>query len=75
MISLKNLIAVIFNQSSAILKIKYYNPLDIILQHLPVKVRLNKIEVTRMRKGYNIDTLTSVDIKEILRNGEKRIEI
>ena len=35
----------IFNQGSAILKVKYYNPPDIIFQHIPVKERVNKIEV------------------------------
>ena len=28
-----------FNQGSAILKTKYYNPRDLIIQHLPVKKR------------------------------------
>ena len=53
-----------FNKS-AILKIKYYNPPDIILQHLPVKEEVNagpqghagctnKIEVNRLRNGYII---------------------
>ena len=56
---------------SAILTIKYYNPPDLIFQHLPVK----KIEVNRMRNGYTIDTLTSVDICEIVKIGGKVIEI
>ena len=28
-----------FNQGSAILKIKYYNPKNLIVQHLPIKVK------------------------------------
>ena len=38
-----------FNKS-AILKIKYYNPPDLILQHLPVKEEVNKIEVNQFTK-------------------------
>ena len=50
-----------FNQGSAILKIKYYNPRDLIVQHLPIKEKEKKIEINRMRNGYIIDYLTSVD--------------
>ena len=64
-----------FTQGSAILKIKYYNPKDLIVQHLPVKEKEKKIEINRMRNGYIIDTLTSVDIKEIVKIGGKVIEI
>ena len=60
---------------SAILTIKYYNPPDLIFQHLPVKEKVNKIEVNRMRNGYIIDTLTFVDIEEIVKIGGKVIEI
>ena len=60
---------------SAILTIKYYNPPDLIFQHLPVKERVKKIEVNRMRNGYIVDTLTSVDIQEIVKIGGKVIEI
>ena len=62
-----------FNQDgnqSAILKIKYYNPPDLIFQHLPVK-KVKNIEVNRMRNGYFIDTLTSVDIQEVVKIGER----
>ena len=57
-----------FNQDgdeSAMLRIKYYNPPDLIFQHLPVK----NVEVNRKRTGYIIDTLTSVDICEIVKTG------
>ena len=59
-----------FNQNdneSPILTIKYYNPPDLIFQHLPVKEKVEQIEVNRMRKGYTTDTLTSVDIQENLK--------
>ena len=64
-----------FTQGSAILKIKYYNPKNLIVQHLPIKEKVNKIEINRMRNGYIIDTLTSVDIQEIVKIGGKVIEI
>ena len=64
-----------FNQESAILKIKYYNPKNLIVQHLPVKEKEKKIEINRMRNGYIIDTLTSVDIQEIVKIGGKVIKI
>ena len=60
---------------SAILRIKYYNPRDLIFQHLPVKEKLKNIEVNRMRNGYIIDVLTSVDIWEIVKIGGNIIEI
>ena len=63
-----------FNES-AILTIKYYNPSDLIFQHLPVKEKVKKIEVNRMRNGYIVDTLTSVDIQEIVKIGGKVVEI
>ena len=64
-----------FNQGSAILKIKYYNPKNLIVQHLPVKEKEGKLEINRMRNGYIIDTLTSVDIQEIVKIGGKVIQI
>ena len=60
---------------SAILTIKYHNPPDLIFQHLPVKQKVKKIEVNRMRNGYIVDTLTSVDIQEIVKIGGKVAEI
>ena len=64
-----------FIQRSAILKIKYYNPKNLIVQNLPTKERVNKMEINRMRNGYIIDTLTSIDIQEIDKIGGKVIEI
>ena len=60
---------------SAILTIKNYNPPDLIFQHLPVKEKVKKRGVNRMRNGYIIDTLTSVDICEIVKIGGKVVEI
>ena len=64
-----------FTEGSATLKFKYYNPKNLIVQHLPVKEREKKIQINRMRNGYIIDTLTSVDIQEIVKIGGKVIEI
>ena len=63
-----------FTQGSAILKIKYYNPKNLIVQHLPVKEKRKKIEIDRMRNGYIIDTLTSVDVQKVVKIGGKVIE-
>ena len=63
-----------FTQGSAILKIKYYNPKNLIVQHIPIKQRVKKTEIHRMRNGYIVDTLTSVDIQEIVKIGGKVIE-
>ena len=60
---------------SAILTIKYYNPPNLIFQHLPVKEKVEEVEVNRMRNGYIIDTLTSVGIQEIVKIGGKVIQI
>ena len=56
-----------FTQGSAILKKKFYNTNQVIVQHPPVKQRANKIEINRLRNGYIIDTLTGVDIQEIVK--------
>ena len=64
-----------FTQGSAILKIKYYNPKNLIVQHLAIKEREKKIEINRMRNGYIIHTSTSVDIQEIVKISGKVIEI
>ena len=60
---------------SAILTIKYYKPPNLIIQQLPVKEKVKKIEVNRMRKRYINDTLTSLDIQEIVKVGGKVIRI
>ena len=58
-------------KKSAILTIKNYNPPNLIFQHLPVKEKVNKLEVDRRRNGYITDTLTSVDIQEFVKIGGK----
>ena len=37
---------------SAILRRKYYNPTNFLCQHLPVKEKIEKIEVNKVRNGY-----------------------
>ena len=67
-----------FNQdgdASAILRKECYNPPNLIFQHLPVKEKVKNIEVKSMRNEFIIDTLTSVDICEIVKIGGKLIEI
>ena len=64
-----------FTQGSAILKIKYYNPENLIVQHLPVGEKEKKIEINRMRNGYTTQVLTSVDFQEIVKTGCRVIEI
>ena len=68
----------IFNQDgneSAILKLKHYNPPDLIFQVLPVKEKDKNIEVNRMKNKKINDTLTSVDSQEIAKVGGKVIRI
>ena len=64
-----------FRQGSAILKIKYYDPKLLIVQHIPVKEKEKKIEINRMRNGCIIEHLTSVDKQEIVTIRGKVIEI
>ena len=67
-----------FNQNgndSAILKKKYYNPPNLIFQHLPVKEKIENLKFSRMRIRYIIDTLTSVDIQELVKIGGKVVQI
>ena len=63
-----------FTQGSAILKIKYYSPKSLIVQHLPVEGR-GKIQSNRMSNGYIIEHLTPVDIQEIVKIGGEVIEV
>ena len=64
-----------FTQGSALLKIKYYNPKNLIVQLLPVKEKENKIDFNRMRNGYITQVLTSVDIQELVKIVGRVIEI
>ena len=56
-----------FTQGSALLKIEYYNPKNLVVQHIPVKERETKIEINRMRNGYMNQTLTSVNMQEMFK--------
>ena len=67
---------------SAFLTVRYYNPENLIFQHLPVKEKIknpyknNRLqEIIRMRNGIIIDTLTSVDIIEIVKYGGLILEV
>ena len=60
---------------SAILTIKYYNPPDLVFQHLSVEEKGKKIEVNGMKNGYTLDSITSADFQEIVKIGGKVIEI
>ena len=67
---------------SAFLTIKYHNPENIIYQHLPIKEKIknpyknNRFEESnRMRNGIIKDTLTSVDIVEIVKCGGVILEV
>ena len=67
-----------FNQDgneSANLKKIYFNPPELIFQHLPVKEKVKNIEVIIVRIVFIIDTLIDVDIQEIVEIGGKVIEI
>ena len=41
-----------FTRGSAILKLKYHNLKNLIVQHIPLKEKVNKIELNGMRIGY-----------------------
>ena len=62
-------------QGSAILKIQCYNPKNVTVQHIPVKQRVNKMEINQMRNGYNTQLLTYVDIQGIVKIGCEVFEI
>ena len=60
----------------------YHNPKNLIFQHLPIKEKIknpyknNRFEeINRMRNGIIIDTLTSVDIIEIVKCGGVILEV
>ena len=67
---------------TAFLTIKYFNPENLIFQHLPKKEKIknqyknNRLEeINRMRNGIIIDTLTGIDIVEIVKCGGIILEI
>ena len=67
---------------SAFLTTKYHNPKNIIFQHLPIKEKIenpyknNRLEeINRMRNCIIIDTLTNIDIVEIIKYGGIILEV
>ena len=67
---------------TAFLTMKYHNPENLIFQHLPIKEKVENPyknnrseEINRMRNGIIIDTLTSVDIVEIVKCGGDILEV
>ena len=67
---------------SSFLTVKDHNPENLIFQHLPVKEKVenpyknNRLEeINSMRNGIIIDTLTSVDIVEIVKCGGIILEV
>ena len=67
---------------SGFLTIKYHNPDNLFFQHLPVKEKVknpykkNRLkEINRMRNGIIMNTLTSIDIVEIVRCGGVILEV
>ena len=67
---------------SAFLTVKYHNPENLVFQHLPVKEKIensyknNRLEeISRMRNGIILDTLTSIDVVEIIRCGGVILEV
>ena len=66
------------NQNSnenTISKMKFYNPPNLIFQHLAVKEKIGNVEINRIRNGYFVDTLTSGDIQEIVKTKGKVIDL
>ena len=67
---------------SALLSVKYHNPESLVFQHLPVWEKIenpykyNRLEeINRMRNGIIVDTLTSVDFVETVKNGGIILEV
>ena len=56
------------------MKIRFYNPPDLIIQNIPIEEKVRNIEVNQTRNGFIVDVLTSVDIQELLKLGEKTIQ-
>ena len=61
-----------FNRS-AILRIKFYNPPNIKLQHVPITEDVNKTKVSTLINGYIVDTFTTANIQEFVKIGGKVI--
>ena len=61
--------------NSRILQINYCHPKRIIVQHVVVNEEVEKEEMKMLRTGITTDTLTSVDIRRIVRIAGTVIEI
>ena len=61
----EKLITQTFTQISAILKVLFYNPSDLLFQKIPVREEVRKTEINWLGVDYAIDTITSVDIHGI----------
>ena len=66
----------------AFLTVKYHNPENLVFQHLPIKEKFenpyknNRLEeINRMRSGIIKDTLSSVEIVEIVKYGCINLEV
>ena len=64
-----------FTQGSAFLKVKNYNPPDLLFQNLPIRETVTKQDVYRKTNGYIFDFLTTVDIQKIVYFCGKVIQI
>ena len=62
------------NEGAILIKI-FYNPPDLIFQKIPMKEKVNNIEVDRLRNGNNTDTLTNEDIQETAKVEGKLIQV
>ena len=67
---------------SAFLTVKYHNPENLVFQHLSIREKINNPyknnrfeEINRMRNGVITDTLTSVDIVELVKYGGVILEV
>ena len=67
---------------SDFLTVKHHNPHNLVFQRLPIKENVknpnknNRFEeINRMRNGIIIDTLTSVDIVELVKYGGILLEV
>lgn len=64
-----------FRLKTGIFKVKYINPSNLFFQHSAIKEKIKNYEVCRFRNGKITDTLTSVDIQEIVRSGGTILKI
>ena len=64
-----------FTRGSTILKTKYYNLQKLIIQHLPIKEKVKKMEINRLRNGLIVDVLTSVGIQENVKFGGNVVKV